>query len=137
MLRLRSSALYIVIGACLVLGGCASPKDDSTRTRTRTSTSPTPSPSDPGTGYVVADVRLIKTPDPVAQVIWSASFDAEWSGAGDPEPTRCRWQLLDEKKRSIAEGIVHIDESNHDDAQTPPIYPDEFAGVPRSARVTC
>ena len=96
-----------------------------------------PGPSDPGTGYVVTDVRLIKTPDPVAQVIWSASFDAEWSGPGDPEPMRCRWQLLDEKKRSIAEGIVDVDGSTHDDIETPPIYPDEFAGVPRSARITC
>ena len=133
----RTSIVRVLIGVCLVLGACASPDDDAGGTQTRATSSPTPSSSDPGTGYIVTDVRLVKTPDPVAQVIWSASFDAEWSGPGDPEPTRCRWQLLDEKKRSIADGIVHIEEASLDDKGTPPVYPDEFAGVPRSARITC
>ena len=141
-MRSRPSAVAFVLGAvlCLTFTACSSSTDRPTRPggRATTPSASPPSASSPaGTGYVVSDVRLVKTPDPVAQVVWSASFDARWTADGEAEETRCRWKLLDAKGVSIADGIVDIRGNDLDDFQTPPIYPDEFAGVPRSARVIC
>src|SRR5687767_14827129 len=81
--------------AALVWIACASTTGDPD------TSPPPPSPSSTSRtslAYEVTDVRLVKTPDPVAQVVWSATFDARWTGEGEPERTRCRWQLLDQKE---------------------------------------
>ena len=140
MLRHPAPMTHLLVALCLAFGACGSATETPGKPTGSSTPVPasTPSASSPaGTGYEVSDVRLVKTPDPVAQVVWSASFDARWTAEGDAEGTRCRWKLLDAKGISIADGIVDIEGDDLDDFQTPPIYPDEFAGVPRSARVIC
>lgn len=100
-----------------------------------TTAAPETAPGEPT--YEVGDVRLVRRDDPIADVVWSVSFDASWTGPGPPERTKCRWRLLDDEGLTMVVGAVYLEEPEVDDQPTAEVFPDEIAGVPKGAAVTC
>lgn len=83
----------------------------------------------------MSDVRLVTVRDPV--IHWQVSFDASWSGDGDPRLTRCRWRMLDDDRVPIITGGVELDSERVDDEVAVSVYPDEIPGVPKDATFKC
>ena len=108
-----------------LLSATADPSETST-----TSPVPEASPTFEFTG-----IEIVTTDDPVADVIWSIRFDADWTGEGPAPEIRCRWRMYDEYGDQNMLGVVDVTETA--DILTQPVYPDEIAGRPVTARIVC
>lgn len=85
--------------------------------------------------FAFTDIEIVTTDDPVADVIWSIRFDAEWTGSGAPPEIRCGWRMYDENGDQNMLGVIGVTET--DNILTQPVYPDEIAGRPVTARIVC
>ena len=67
---------------------------------------------------------------------WVVTFDASWEGSGDPDEALCTWRTYDSSGTENFRAARPI-EGPGDDIVIGDVYPDEIAGVPVEAKVTC
>ena len=131
MLRLVAPLAAVLLAACPQV-------NDAPDQGVQASSSPSPAvPGDEDRTYAISDVGLVRRDDAMADVVWSISFDASWTGIGPPQRSKCRWRLLDDEGLTMVVGAVYLNEAEVDDHPTPEVFPDEVAGVPKGASVTC
>ena len=135
------AALAVVVSAAAVLSGCG---DDDGAPRPLasgpTSVSPTSTASTASTpaddAYAISDARVTKVEGTEGFIQWVVTFDASWEGSGDPEESLCTWRTYDSSGTENFRAAAPI-QGPGDDIVIGEVYPDEIAGVPVEAKVTC
>jgi hypothetical protein len=82
-------------------------------------------------------VEVEEIPDPVAEVYWILTFDAEWTGSGVPIPIRCKWTMDNASGSTIIQGGVEIHVLHGKHLTAGDVYPDEIPGQPVTGEITC
>ena len=135
------AVIAVVVSAATVLTGCGG--DDGpprplasghASVSPTSSTSPTSTPADDA--YAISDARVTKVEGTEGFIQWVVTFDASWEGSGDPEESLCTWRTYDSSGTENFRAAAPI-EGPGDDIVIGEVYPDEIAGVPVEAKVTC
>ena len=136
-------AVSIAVAAATLLAGCGSDDDTTPRPLASgsASVSSTPSTSPAAStpesdGYAISDARVTKVEGTEGFIHWVVTFDASWQGSGAPEEALCTWRTYDAAGTENFRAAGPI-EGPGDDIVIGDVFPDEIAGVPVAAKVTC
>jgi hypothetical protein len=137
-------AIAVVVLAAMALSGCGG---DGPRPLASGGASVDPAPSvspstSPATSapagdeYLISDARVTKVEGTEGFIHWVVTFDASWDGSSPPEEALCTWRTYDSSGTENFRAARTIDGPG-DDIEIGDVYPDEIAGVPVEAKVTC
>lgn len=121
----------------LALVACSSSDPEPNRLRIEGSLTTPSATSSSDDSYEISDVTLHKISDPVPGVFWVVTYDARWMGASEPQPARCIWRMKNAEGMTIVQGGFELEGAELDDRKAGDAYPDEIAGQPATADVTC
>jgi hypothetical protein len=141
--RWAQAAIGIAVVAATTLSGCGA-DDNAPRPLAsgRPSAVPPPAASSPATStpagdaYAISDARVTKVEGTEGFIQWVVTFDASWQGSGAPEEALCIWRTYNSAGTENFRAAGPIEGPGRD-IQIGDVYPDEIAGVPVEAKVTC
>jgi hypothetical protein len=83
-------------------------------------------------GWNVSDGK-VTTRDDLAY--WIVSYDAAWTGEGDPPEEKCVFKVRNQEGVVVRQTGEVLEEGNDVEAET--IYPDEVPGRPQTVSIDC
>ena len=140
--RWARTSVAVVVAASTILSGCGGDDNNGPRPLASSASADQTPPSSSaastpaGDGYEISDARVTKVEGTEGFIHWVVTFDASWDGSGDPDEALCTWRTYDSSGTENFRAARPIDGPG-DDIVIGDVYPDEIAGVPVEAKVTC